>query len=329
MKKISIITTSRAEFGILEDLIKVLSFDSRFKTELVVTGSHLSSTYGYTVEEIRNCGLTITKEINLNLRSDEDLDICNSMSLCLKKFGLYFQNSNQYLIVILGYRFELLPIENEAVLFNIKIAHINGGEISEGAIDELIRHSITKLSYYHFVGTKEFERRVLQMGESSDRVFNVGDLAISKIRKIKKLTLPEIQNKLNIKLKNKKIILITYHPVTTEKSFNSKYFKDLLKVLSEFNEFQLIFTNPNCDGQNFEIRRLIRKFVSENINSYVFDSLGSEIYLSLLNYCVLVMGNSSSGIIEVPEYRIPTLNIGNRQKVDFMEILLLIVVQNI
>ena len=152
------------------------------------------------------------------------------------------------------------------------------------------------------------------MGESSDRVFNVGDLAISKIRKIKKLTLPEIQNKLNIKLKNKKIILITYHPVTTEKSFNSKYFKDLLKVLSEFNEFQLIFTNPNCDGQNFEIRRLIRKFVSENINSYVFDSLGSEIYLSLLNYCVLVMGNSSSGIIEVPEYRIPTLNIGNRQK---------------
>lgn len=315
MKRICVVTGSRAEYGLLYWTIKKLQEDPEIDLILCVTGMHLSPEFGLTYKQIEKDGFIIDEKIELLLSSDTHVGISKSIGLGMISFAEMFERKKPDLLLILGDRFEILAAATAAMIANLPIAHCHGGEITEGAIDDAIRHSITKMSHLHFASTEEYKKRIIQLGENPDRVFNVGALGIENINKLKLLDKVEFETSINSKLK-KKNFLITYHPETLDQGKGAEYqFNQLLNALEFQEETLFIFTKPNADSDGRIIGSLIDQFIIDHPdNAISFHSLGQLRYLSALQFMDLVIGNSSSGIIEVPSFKIPTINIGDRQK---------------
>jgi len=313
-RKICVVTGTRAEYGLLYLLMKSIKDDQKMELQIIATGMHLSSEFGLTYREIENDGFTINRKIEMLLSSDTPSAISKSTGIGLIGFADAYNDLNPDTVVVLGDRFEILAASIAALYAKIPIAHIHGGETTTGAFDEAIRHSITKMAWWHFVAADEYEKRVVQLGEDPKRVINVGGLGVDAIRKARLLTKKELISKTGIKFGNKNL-LITYHPVTLEKQTSQKHFKFLLNVLGELRDVNLIFTMPNADPDGRIIKLMIDEFVSiHKQRSISFTSMGHLNYLSTLQFVDGVVGNSSSGLMEAPTFNIGTINIGDRQK---------------
>ena len=313
-RKILFITGSRAEYGLLRKLILASAVDNDIEMRLIVTGSHLSSKHGSTYKDIEKDKIELTQKINIKLKNDSPMDVINSMSIAMRKFSNSFIKLQPDLIVILGDRYEIFSAASAAMILNIPIAHIHGGEVTEGAYDEAIRHSITKISHLHFVATNDFRKRVIQLGENPKTVFSVGGLGIDAIADLKLLSRPDLEKNMNFKFGTKNL-LITLHPETrVDKTKQYKNLKTLLAALKKHKDIKFIFTMPNADQHNEQIANLIKAFCFSNpANASFYSSLGQLTYLSCLKYIDGVLGNSSSGLLEVPSFKKGTVNIGNRQ----------------
>ncbi|QCH26955.1 UDP-N-acetylglucosamine 2-epimerase [Clostridium tyrobutyricum] len=312
MRKILVVTGTRAEYGLLYWTMERINEDNELKLQLIVTGNHLVSEYGYTVETIKKDGFKIDEEIDMMINSNKKSGIAKSMGLELIQMAQAFDKLKPDLMLILGDRYEIFIAATCAMIMNIPIAHMNGGESTEGLVDEQIRHAITKMSHIHFPGAEYYRKRIIKMGEESWRVFNVGQAGIENVKRLKLLNKEQLEEKLNIKL-DKKIFIITYHPVTLDVENIGQQVDNLLEAVKRFDAIY-IFTYPNADFGSEIIINKIKKFVKENSNANIFYNLGQKIYLSLLKYADVMIGNSSSGIIESPIFKLPVVNIGDRQK---------------
>ena len=288
--------------------------DMEMQLQLIVTAMHLSPEFGYTVDEIEKKGYKIDKKVECLLSSDTAVGITKSVGLAMIGFADALNELSPDLVIILGDRTEMLAMATAAMVANIPIAHIHGGETTEGAYDESIRHAITKMSYLHFASTETYRKRIMQLGEHPDRVFNVGAIGLDSIKNLVLLNKEEFEQSINFKL-GKNNILITFHPVTLESQSAQAQFKAILDVLGSLEDTHFIFTHANSDKDGRVINQMIEQFVNKNQDRAVaFKSLGQLRYLSALRHVDIVLGNSSSGIIEVPYFNIPTINIGDRQK---------------
>lgn len=312
-KIISILTATRAEYGLLKRIIAKLKTICEFDVRIVVTGAHLSPEFGLTFKEIENDGFVIDEKIEILLSSDTPASVTKSMGLAMISFADYFSKLNPDLLIVLGDRYETMAVALSAMNQRIPIAHIHGGEITEGAIDDAIRHAITKLSYIHFTSTEEYRKRVIQLGEHPSRVFNVGAIGIENILYEKLLTCEELEESLGINL-SIPYAVVTFHPVTLENNSSEQQIRALLEVCKEYKDFNFIITKANADAEGRVINQMIDFYATENSNIKAFTSLGMIRYLSALKYASMVLGNSSSGLLEAPSFGIPTINIGNRQK---------------
>lgn len=313
MKKICIVTGTRAEYGLLTPIIKRVHLSSDLQLQLVVTGMHLSSEFGLTYSEIEKDGYPIDAKIEMLLSSDTSVGITKSMGIALLGFAEYFENNRPDIVVILGDRYEMMMIASASMIARIPVAHIGGGEATEGLIDEAIRHSITKMSQLHFVSTMEYRNRVIQLGEQPNNVFNVGALGVENIKTLELLSKKDLEESLQFQFTDRTII-VTFHPVTLEAKTAEKQFRNILDVIDDHKELSVIFTKANSDTDGRIINQMIDEYVAINSDRCrAYTSLGQLRYLSTLQYCAVVLGNSSSGIIEVPSFGIPTINIGDRQ----------------
>lgn len=314
MRKICVITGTRAEFGVLSYLMKLINEDSEFELQIIATGMHLSPEFGYTYNDILKAGFNVNKKIEILLSSDTSVGVSKSIGLAQISFSEAYEELQPDLILVLGDRYEIFAAVSAAMISRIPIAHLNGGEKTEGAIDESIRHCLTKMSHLHFTAINEYRNRVIQLGENPNRVFNVGEIGLDNIELMKFYTKEEFENSINFKL-NKKNILITFHPVTLEKGMAEKQFKELLNAVDELKDTNIIITHSNSDMEVRKIIAMIEQYVASNSSKAIsFSSLGYHRYLSALQFVDAVVGNSSSGIIEAPSFNIGTINIGNRQK---------------
>lgn len=314
MKKICVVTGTRAEYGLLRPLIKRINEDNQLELQIIATGMHLSPEFGSTYKEIENDGFNIDEKIEILLSSDTPVGISKSIGLGIIGFADVFERLKPDMIIILGDRYEVFAAASAAMVSRIPIAHLHGGETTEGAIDEAIRHSITKMSYLHFTSTEKYRQRVIQLGEDPERVFNVGAIGIESIKELKLLNKSELEKSISFKL-DKKTALVTFHPVTLENNTSKKQFKELLNALDKFKDLKIIFTKANSDTNGRIINSMIDEYVYSNKNRTIaFTSIGQLRYLSAMKYIDLVIGNSSSGIIEAPSFNVPTINIGDRQK---------------
>lgn len=312
-KKIVILTTTRAEYYIQKNLFKKINSDKNFDLNIIVSGTHLSPEFGYTFKEIENDGFKIKKKIEIILSSDSPVSICKSMGLAQISYAEALQEINPDILIILGDRYEILPAAISALILKIPIVHLYGGESTEGLIDEAIRNSVTKISNFHFTSTEEYRKKIIQMGENPDRVFNAGSLGVENIINKNFKSKLYLNKKYNFNF-NKKNLLITYHPVTLENNSSESQFNEILLALNEIEDTNFIFTKPNSDTYGRIISKMIDEFVNKNKkNSISFISLGED-YLDFLYHVDAVIGNSSSGIIEAPSLNTPTINIGDRQK---------------
>lgn len=311
MKKIAVVTATRAEYGLLSPVIKKLrAFESEFfKVELIVTGTHLSEQYGMTVCEIDD---RIDYKIPISVSSSSGADISANQAEALVKFTDLFLAEKYHGLVILGDRYEMLAVAIAAGNTHTPIFHLCGGDTTEGALDEWIRHSITKISYLHFVTNEESKKRVTQLGEDPSRVFNYGSTSIDNILNVADMTKAEALQ--SIGLDDCKYALCTYHPVTMEDGSVDEQIKEFIAAFEEFPELQFIVTKSNADQGGARINELLDDAEKEIDNLHVFTSLGVRRYLSLMKYAEFVLGNSSSGIIETPAFHVPTVNIGDRQR---------------
>jgi GDP/UDP-N,N'-diacetylbacillosamine 2-epimerase (hydrolysing) len=313
-RKIAVVTGTRAEYGLLYWIIKNLNEDHDIDLQLIVTGMHLSPEFGFTYRQIEKDGFTITKKIENLLSSDTSIGITKSMGLAMISFGEAYEELQPDIIVVLGDRFEIFSAVAAAMIAKIPVAHCHGGEATFGLIDEPIRHSITKMSHLHFTSTEEYRNRVIQLGEQPERVWNTGALGIENINKLKLLSKKDLERSINFSLMRKNL-LITFHPVTLENATSEKQFQELLKALDKLENTGLIFTKPNADTDGRVVINLIDNYVAKNSHkSVAFNSLGQLRYLSVLKYIDGVVGNSSSGLIEAPSFKIGTINIGDRQR---------------
>ena len=314
MRKICVITGSRAEYGLLSGLMKAIHEDADLQLQIIATNMHLSPEFGLTYREIEKDGFTINKKVEMLLSSDTPNATAKSVGLGTIGFADAYEDLQPDMIVVLGDRYEILSAVSTALFYKIPVAHLHGGEITEGAYDDCIRHAITKMSHLHFTSTEEYRKRVIQLGEQPERVFNVGAIGIENVKKTPLMSKVELEESLGFQLGDK-CLLVTYHPVTLEDSTAEEQSKNLLTALEIFKDYRIIFTMPNSDTNGRIIMQEIEKFVEENKERAIaFKSLGLKRYLSALQYVSAVVGNSSSGIIEVPSFGIPTLNIGDRQK---------------
>ena len=313
MRKICVVTSTRAEYGLLYWLLKEIEADSELKLQLIVTGMHLSPEFGLTYKEIEK-EFKIDKKIEILSSSHTSLDICTDMAKVYEKFAPALAELKPDILVLLGDRYEIFGVAGVASIMQIPIAHIHGGETTQGAFDEAFRHSITKMSHIHFAATNEYANRIIQLGEEPTRVFNVGGPGIENIKKLNLLNKDEFEKSINFKLA-KKNILITFHPATLENSSAREQFNELLKALDELDDTNFIFTKANSDTDGDVINKIIAVYVSENSQKAVaFASLGQLRYLSAIKFVDIVLGNSSSGLSEVPSFKKATINIGDRQK---------------
>lgn len=313
MKKICVVTGTRAEYGLLKPIISKVASSSKLDIQLIVTGMHLSNEFGLTYKEIESDGFLIDKKVEILLGSDTPISISKAMGLGLISFSEALNELNPDIVLILGDRYEIFALAAAAMVLCIPIAHIHGGEATEGLIDEAIRHSLTKMSQLHFVSTKEYKNRVIQLGENPERIFNVGATGIENIKKTTLLSKNDLEKKLDIKFL-KKNLLITFHPVTLELGKNTIQLENLLNVLSELDDTFLIFTHPNSDSEGRSFINQILNFCCSRKNAKSFASLGQTKYFSCIKYVDGIIGNSSSGLIEVPSFKKGTINIGDRQK---------------
>ena len=311
MKKIAVITTTRAEYGLLKPVIGQLreKENDELKVELVVSGTHLSSRFGMTVDEIDQ---RIDHKIEIPVNTDTDLDISKNQAEALVKFTELFSKEKYDAVIVLGDRYEMLSVAVAAGNTRTPVFHLCGGDTSEGALDEWIRHSISKISYLHFVTNEVSRKRVIQLGENPDRVFNYGSTSIDNILTI--ADMDKIDALESIVMNDCDYALCTYHPVTTKEEDPKEQIDAFLDAIKAFPDLQFIVTKSNADRGGEFINRMLDEAEKEIPNLHVFTSLGVRRYLSLMKFSRFVLGNSSSGIIETPAFRIPTVNIGDRQR---------------
>lgn len=312
-RKICVVTGTRAEYGLLYWLMKEIESDNELELQLIATGMHLSPEFGLTYKEIEK-NFKIDKKIEMVLSSDTSIGISKSMGLAQISFAEAYEELKPYIVVVLGDRYEIFSAVSAAMIARIPIAHLHGGETTEGAFDESIRHSITKMSHLHFTATDEYRNRVIQLGEHPNRVFNVGGMGIENTKRLKLLSKEEFEKSIDFKL-NKKNILVTFHPVTLEDSTTKEQFQELLDAIDELEDTNIIFTKANSDTDGRIINHMIDEYVIKNTHKSIgFTSLGQLRYLSALQYVDAMVGNSSSGLAEAPSFQIGTINIGDRQK---------------
>lgn len=314
MKKVAVITSTRAEFGLLMPVLQALrrSENEELKIELIVTGTHLSDAYGHTVDDIVKFNLRVDRFVDIPVESESAIDISNNQAEALNQFTRLFVQQRYNAIIILGDRYEMLAIAIAAGNTNTPIFHLCGGDTTEGANDEWIRHSITKMSYLHFVTNSESFNRVVQLGESPDRVFNYGSTSIDNIMNSANMQKCDALHSLG--LEDCRFAICTYHPVTMESGNVERQIDSFLTAIKSFPELEFIITKSNADQGGAHINELLDRANNEIKNVHVFHSLGLTRYLSLMKYAEFVLGNSSSGIIETPAFKVPTVNIGDRQR---------------
>ena len=312
IKKVCVVTGSRADYGLLKNLLLLIKKEKSLRLQLVVTGSHLSKKYGNTFKEIIKDNIEIINKIDLKLYGDGTLSIAKSMSLGFSKFVKVYEKNKPDIVILLGDRYEIFTACSAASLCGVPIGHIHGGEVTLSSIDEAFRHAISKMSHLHFTATQNYKKRVIQMGESPQNVFNVGGLGVDSIKKTPLYSKSVLEKKLNIKFL-KKFILVTYHPETLKKNSSELNVKHLLKALNFMKDTTVIFTMPNSDIESLIIYRLIKKIVSKKKNYYLFKSLGQKKYYSCCRYSDFMIGNSSSGLLEMPSFKKFSINIGDRQ----------------
>jgi GDP/UDP-N,N'-diacetylbacillosamine 2-epimerase (hydrolysing) len=311
-KKICVVTGSRAEYGLLKNLLFLINKEKLFELQLIVTGSHLSKKYGLTVNNIIKDQFKIKNKVDLKLNKDDTFSIANSMSSGLPKLVKLFEKNKPDIIILLGDRYEIFTAGIAASLCRIPIGHIHGGEITKSLVDEAFRHSISKMSHLHFTATNEYKKRVIQMGETPRNVHCVGGLGVESIKSTNLYSKSILEKKLNVKFL-KKIVLATYHPETLKKKSSLTNLKSLFNALETLQETTVIFTMPNSDIESMVIYNSISKFVSKRKNYYLFKSLGQKKYYSCCKYSDFMIGNSSSGLLEMPTFKNFSINIGDRQ----------------
>jgi GDP/UDP-N,N'-diacetylbacillosamine 2-epimerase (hydrolysing) len=311
-RKICVVTSSRADYGLLRWVMHGIKDDPELKLQIIATGMHLSPTFGQTYRVIEEDGFRVDAKVEILGSSDSPATIAASMGLALAGTANAFSDLKPDLVVVLGDRFEIFAAAAAALVTKIPVAHLHGGETTVGAFDEAFRHSITKMSHLHFVATDEYRSRVLQLGENPKNVYLVGGVGIDSIKNLPLLSKEDFENQLGIKLDTKSL-LITFHPVTLDSESPEQQMKELLAALSHLHDTTLIFTMPNADTGGRVLIDMIEKFVSQNKNAKVFTSLGQLKYLSCISHVDGVVGNSSSGLTEVPTFRKGTINVGDRQ----------------
>ena len=312
-RKICIVTGSRAEYGLLYWLIKEVESDQDLELQLIVTGMHISSEFDLTYKEIEK-DFKIDKKIDMDLSSDTSEGISRSMGIGQTSISEAYNELKPDIIVVLGDRYEIFSAACAAMITKIPIAHIHGGEITEGSWDDTIRHCITKMSHLHFTAADEYYKRVIQLGEAPSKVFKVGGAGIENIKRLKLLSREEFEKSINFKL-NIKNVLVAFHPVTLEKNTSKKQFLEILDSIDKLEDTNIILTKSNSDTDGRIINQLIDEYTDKNSNkSLGISSLGQLNYLSTLQYIDFIIGNSSSGLLEAPSFKIGTINIGDRQK---------------
>jgi GDP/UDP-N,N'-diacetylbacillosamine 2-epimerase (hydrolysing) len=312
-RKICVATGSRAEYGLLRWVMEGIRKTPGLELQVIATGMHLSSEFGLTYREIEKDGFLIDRKVEMLLSSDTPTGLAKSMGLGLIGFGEALSQLQSNLLLVLGDRFEIFSAAAAATVARIPIAHLHGGEASEGAFDEAIRHSITKMSHLHFVAAEEYRQRVIQLGEHPDRVFMVGGLGVDSIKKLPLLDRSALEAALEFEL-GARNLLITFHPVTLENATSKQQMAELLASLEELDDTHLIFTMPNADSDGRVLFKMIENFVAGHTNARAYSSLGQLRYLSCIRHVDGVVGNSSSGLAEVPSFGKGTINIGDRQR---------------
>ena len=312
-RKICVVTGTRAEYGLLRWVMQGIKDDQALELQVVATGMHLSPEFGLTYRQIEEDGFRIDRKVEMLVSSDTSVGISKSMGLGLLGFADALSDLTPDLIILLGDRFEIFSVAVAAMAARIPVAHIHGGEATEGLIDEALRHSITKLSHLHFVAAEAYRQRVIQLGEQPDRVFLVGGLGIENIKRLNLLDRKELELSIDFSFK-KKNLLITFHPVTLEKKTATYQMAELLSALSELQDTGLIFTLPNADTDGRELIKMVDTFIANHSNARAYTSLGQLLYLSCIAQVDGVVGNSSSGLIEAPSFKKGTINIGDRQR---------------
>lgn len=313
-RRIAVLTGGRAEYGLLRPLLQHLYRHPDADIGLFVTGMHLSVEFGNSIDEIEMDGIPVWERIDSLLASDSPEAVCSSMALTCIGVSKALAHEKPDILVLLGDRYELFAAAQSAMIHRIPIAHIHGGEATEGLIDEAIRHAVTKMSHLHFASTETYRDRIIQMGEAPEHVFNSGALGVDNITGLSSIPAAELEKDLGLNLA-KPTFLITYHPVTLAARRPTYAVRELLAALAEHDEANFVFTYPNADTYGRDIIEPVRKFVTDRPSQAVFvESLGVRRYLSLMKHAVAVVGNSSSGIIEAPSLGIPTIDIGMRQQ---------------
>jgi GDP/UDP-N,N'-diacetylbacillosamine 2-epimerase (hydrolysing) len=312
-RKVCVVTGTRAEYGCLRWVLEGVRSSPYLELQIIVTGMHLSPEFGLTYREIEKDGFHIDRKVEMLLSSDTPAGLAKSMGLGLIGFGAALDEVKPDLLLVLGDRFEIFSAAAAAMVARIPIAHAHGGETTEGAFDEAIRHSISKMSHLHFVAAEEYRKRVIQLGEHPDRVFLVGGLGIDNIKRLALLDRANLEASLGIQL-GQRSLLITFHPSTLERTSASEQMTELLCALEMLRDTQLIFTMPNADTGGRVIMGMIENFVADHVNAHAYTSLGQLRYLSAIGQVDGVVGNSSSGLTEVPSFAKGTINIGDRQK---------------
>lgn len=313
LKKAAVVTATRAEYGILKNVIDRIERSEELELCLLVTGTHLVSEYGRTVEEIEQDGYPIAEKIEVLMASDTPESVSKTMGLTMMSFAEAFERQKPDCLIVLGDRYEILAVCCAAMNARIPIVHISGGETTQGAIDESIRHCITKMSYLHFAACETYRQRIIQLGEEPDRVFNFGDVGIEAVRLVPVMTRQELERSIDFVL-DKPYMSVTFHPVTLEVQEAEHQMQELLWALEAFEDMKFVITKANADAGGRRINKMIDSFVAEHDNCAAYASLGIKRYVNLLRCSEGIIGNSSSGIIEAPAIGIPTVNIGNRQK---------------
>lgn len=313
-KKICVVTGTRAEYGLLRPLMEKIRQDKDLVLQLVATGMHLSPEFGLTYRQIEEDGFCIDEKVEMLLSADTKSSIVKSTGLGMIGFSDALCRLSPDMLIVLGDRYEIFAAATVAMMLNIPIAHIHGGESTEGLVDEAIRHAITKMSYLHFASTKPYQHRIIQLGESPERVFDVGALGVENIKHINLMSKSEVEESIGYSITDR-TAMVTFHPVTLKNEDSERQMKELLTALEHFDDMKYIFTKSNADADGRIINRMIDEFVDASNGRHIaFVSLGQVRYLSALGQVCMVIGNSSSGIIEVPSFRIPTVNIGERQR---------------
>lgn len=312
-RRICVITGTRAEYGLLRWIMEGIKDSPDLELQVIATGTHLSPEFGSTSHDIEADGLPIHRKVEMLMSSDTPVGVAKSMGVGLIGFADAIADLQPDLVLVLGDRFEMLAAVSAAMVAQVPVAHLHGGEVTEGAFDDSIRHAITKMSHLHFVATEEYRRRVIQLGEPPDRVFLVGGLGIDNLLRLKLMDRSSLEASLGMRLKQKSL-LVTFHPVTRGGDSSEHQMQELLEALHDLEDTSLIFTMPNADNGSRLLAGMIRAFVKAHKNACAFDSLGQLRYLSCMQHVDGVVGNSSSGLTEAPSFHKGTVNIGDRQR---------------